>query len=335
VIPGSVAPVHPDAAGRAGDGRPAVTGQLEAPPLPPGHRLRPVLDTALARRGRELRADPPPVAPWPASFFGLDRVAAFAAAAADTQARVLADCARDLLVEAYFVEKLGLGFAAKMLLLADSLEERMAYGLVGGDEAAHVAAVGGHLAGRPEDAVTAAAGDPFLALLARAIAEGGRADLSFLVQVVLEGWGIEHYRALAAACLDPALGRTLAGLARDEALHHGTGLALLGPGGLSPRDLRAVEAVVVPLLELVQAGPRRVVARLAAAVGPLARHERARVFAELHTEARSGRALTLLKGLLSRDRALAGRLERRGLFRPLSAEQCAAAGIPREREDRS
>jgi hypothetical protein len=319
-----------------------LTGQLEAPPLPPGHRLRPVLDSALARRGRERRTDAPPAAPWPAGFFGLDRVTAFAAAAPDAQHRVLAACARDLLIEAYFVEKLGLGFAAKMLLLADTVDERMAYALVGGDEAAHVAAVAGHLLEHPEGAPGerpgghgAAARDPFLSLLARAIAEGGRGDLSFLVQVVLEGWGIEHYRALAAGCADAALGRTLAGLARDEALHHGTGLALLGQGGLAPRDRRAVEAVVAPLLGLVQAGPQRVVARLVAAVGPLARRERVRAFAELDCEARSGRQLVLLKGFLSRDRELAARLDRRGLFAPLSAERCAAAGGPGDAEDRT
>ena len=299
-----------------------VDDQLEAPPLPSSHRLRPIVATALARDGH-VPAQPVTAAPWPADHFGLDKVTVYLAATPACRQRLLASCAADVLTEAFFIEKLGIGFAAKMTLLSRTSDERTAYALLGADEARHMAAVAAHLDGRP-DAAGIAPDDPFLTLLARAIDAGRRPTLAFLVQVVLEGWGVVHYRRLARAAVDPALRATLARLVKDEALHHGSGLAVLGRDGLAPADRRAAEAVVVPLLSMVQAGPQRTVARLDEILGPLGRSARVRAFAELDTERRAGDQLTLLRGFLERAPQLAARLERLRLFEPLSPTQCAA-----------
>ena len=298
-----------------------VDGQLEAPPLPMAHRLRPIVATALARDGHA----PTPsaaAAPWPASHFGLDKVTVYLAATPARRRRMLAGCAADVLTEAFFVEKLGIGFAAKMALLSQTSDERTVYALLGADEARHMAAVAAHLGERPDAAGTAPE-DPFLTLLARAIDTGRRTTLAFLVQVVLEGWGIVHYCRLSRGAVDPALRATLAGIVKDEALHHGGGLAVLGRDGLSPADRRAAEAAVVPLLAMIRVGPQRVVARLDETLGPLGRRERTQVFAELDTERRTGEQLAVLRGFLGRAPALVARLERLGLFLPLSPAQCA------------
>lgn len=299
-----------------------VDGQLEAPPLPSRHRLRPIVAAALARDGH-VPVQPATAAPWPAGHFGLDKVTVYLAATPAGRRRLLASCAADILTEAFFIEKLGIGFAAKMALLSRTSDERTAYALLGADEARHMAAVAAHLGRRP-DAAGIAPDDPFLTLLARAIDTGRRPTLAFLVQIVLEGWGVVHYRRLTRAAVDPALRATLASIVKDEALHHGGGLAALGRDGLAPADRRAAEAVLVPLLSMVRAGPQRVVARLDETLGPLGRSARARAFAELETERRTGDQLNLLRGFLERAPALAARLERLGLFAPLSPTQCAA-----------
>lgn len=298
-----------------------VDGQLEAPPLPPAHRLHPIVATALARDGHAPGRTAGTM-PWPASHFGLDRVTVYRVATPARQRYLLAGCARDVLTEAYFVEKLGIGFAAKMALLSTTSDERTAYALLGADEARHMAAVAAHLGGHPEAAI--GQDDPFLHLLARAIDAGRPATLAFVVQVVLEGWGVVHYRRLSRDTVDPALRATLGGIVKDEALHHGGGLAVLGRDGLSPADQREVAAVVAPLLSMIRIGAQRVVARLDEAVGPLTRHERAQAFAELDTERRAGEQLAVLRGFLGRSPALVRRLERLGLFVPLSPQQCAA-----------
>ena len=78
---------------------------------------------------------------WKAEFFGLDQVTAFTTAAPATQRAVVTGCSRAILEEAYFIEKAGVGFAAKMTLLAQDMDERNLYALFAGEEAAHPAAV--------------------------------------------------------------------------------------------------------------------------------------------------------------------------------------------------
>ena len=306
-----------------------VEHQLEAPPLERDQRLSRIVGIGLVRDGY-APVPPSGPAPWPASHFGLDEVTVFCEASPARQREALAGCAVDVLTEAFFVEKLGIGFAAKMTLLSSTSDERSAYALLGADEARHMAAIAAHLGARP-DAGGVAPDDPFLTLLARVIDRGRLAPLSFLVQVVLEGWGVVHYRKLARHSRDPALRQTLSGIVKDEALHHGGGLAIVGRIGMSSADRRTAELALAQLLSMIQTGPQRIVSRLDATVGPLGRRQCTRAFAELDTERRTGEQLQLLRGFISRAPDLEARLERRGLFTPLSAAQCAAVANDQSR----
>ena len=55
---------------------------------------------------------------WPAKHFNLDRVTIFRDASEEEREQILEGCCRDLLEEAYWIEKLGMYFAAKMSLMA-------------------------------------------------------------------------------------------------------------------------------------------------------------------------------------------------------------------------
>ncbi len=283
--------------------------------------MRAILDTALRRRGMPHLAPSGSDAPWDASYFGLDRVAVFRQAPAETRRRILAGCAEDVLREAVGVERLGLTFAARMVLLAETTEARMTYSLFGADEAMHLAAIGRYLASPEADTPPR---DPFLCLLTEAINEGPRLGLAFVVQVVLEGWGLVHYGTLSRECRSPDVAATFAGILRDEALHHGAGRAVLRRDDLPALDHAWTVEVLVRLLEMVQAGPQRVVDRLTAATGPLSRGELARVFEELHAEADAGRTLDLLRNLMRLAPAVVTALDRYAAFAPFSPERCAA-----------
>ena len=85
----------------------------------------PVQTLVAKRLPPRLRAEPAPLADvWPAAHFGLHRATAFTGSSAEVQAAVLADCARGTLLEAYFIEKAGVSYAAKMTLLAETSDER-------------------------------------------------------------------------------------------------------------------------------------------------------------------------------------------------------------------
>ena len=120
-----------------------VRAGLEMRPLEESHPVRRTVRAAIRRRrgvddagGREGHAH------WGAGYYGLDRVRLFAGAREAQRRAILEACGRALLEEAFFIEKCGIGYAAKMVLLAETSCERQLYGLIAGDEAAHLAAIG-------------------------------------------------------------------------------------------------------------------------------------------------------------------------------------------------
>jgi hypothetical protein len=251
---------------------------------------------------------------WPASFFELERLTAFRDASPDTQDAIVRSCGDGILQEALHIETIGLAFSSRMVLLADTVEERSLHALFAAEEAAHLAGLSRFGARRPTE-------NPFLALLAELVAAGDRPSLVLVVQVVLEGWGLDHYRKLARASTDVALSEVLDGIVRDEARHHGSGLLTAPRLGSTDASIE----VLTRFLGMVQAGPQSVVGAVEAHAGPFSRSERVRAFTELDTETHAGGRLALVRELLQRAGAerVVTALDARGCFRPLTAEEVA------------
>lgn len=285
--------------------------------LDAGHGLRPLLGAADLKAGVECGRAAAPGAAWSASYFGLDRAGAYRALSPRRRDEALRRLAAGLLSESAHIERVGLAFAAKMILLSRSEEERRLYALFAADESRHLAEISRFLPQRPESARE----NPFLVLLGNIVEEGGKPGLTRLIQVVLEGWGLTHYGSLARSCRDEALRRTLRRVLKDEALHHGAGVVLSKQEGLSPAERRAVRGWLLRLCALAQAGPRTVVD----ALGPLSRRRREEAFADLSCETHAAERLALLRGLIAScgESALVDELEHAGAFRPLGPAACA------------
>ncbi|HVJ92716.1 MAG TPA: ferritin-like domain-containing protein [Labilithrix sp.] len=293
---------------------------MDLPSLPAGHKLRPVLRAALGTSANLA----PSVAShqhWDAAYFGLDRTHIFQDASEEDRARILDAAGRALLEEAYFIEKSGVAFAAKMVLLSETTEERLLYALFAADEASHFSAVRRFLVREPE----APEANPFLSLLSGVIENGNRATLQFVIQVVLEGWGLEHYRSLRNACASEALRPILDGILADEAAHHGSGRVLFDGADVDAATKQAILDVLRPLLRMVQAGPQTVVAAVEGVLGHLSRAQRVRLLEELDGEAHSLTRLTQLRSLMRGERArdIVEALDAQNAFVPLSYEDCA------------
>lgn len=294
------------------------------PGLPRGHKLERVLAATLKDRlpgGLPVPPASEPGALWPAAHFGLDRTALFRDAAPDAREAMLARCSRDLLVEALYIEKAGVGYAARMAVEARSLEERAMFGLFAAEEATHLC----RLAGWIDPARHTATDDAFLAMLAELIEGHDRAVLLFVVQVVLEGWGISHYRSLGQACLDRRLGAAFEAFLADEARHHGSGRILFDEEPLTAASRAALIEVMVRFLGMVQVGPQRVVAAVEAVGGPLARARKVELFRELETEHVSRAKLEGLRALMRGPSSdpLVAELDRLGCFVPRPPGECA------------
>ena len=258
---------------------------------------------------------------WNAEHFSLERVQIFQDATEEEQQGILAIANRALLEEAYFIEQAGVGYMAKMVLMAETQEERMLYGLFAADEAQHLAQIRQFLPDAPQ-----ATHDPFLQLLAELVESDDRAVMLFVLQVVLEGWGLSHYRSLAGDCQQPLLQQCLKGFIDAESRHHGAGLALFQRSHLSPSQQNLIQDVLRQFLQMIQVGPQRVLSAIAQVKGHLSQVQKVQILTELDTLAHSGTRLKTLHHLMQtpQTHGLIGILEQEGYFLPWSAADAAA-----------
>ena len=257
---------------------------------------------------------------WAPEFFGLHKVRFFQDADEHLQRKILDGCARTMLNEAYFIEKSGLAYCAKMILLADSAQVEQVYGLIAADEASHLQWVRPFVAeadrGQPEGEL--------LRFLGELIGRCDQNTLAYLVQVILEGWGLHHYKALADACQSAAPQEVFRSIQRDEAMHHHTGEVVFDPN--TSRQSELIEDGLRRYTEMVRVGPQALVSVLDHELGGLNKKEKVTAFSELETEVNSAGKLRLLKSLIAgpgRERYLA-KLEEKGAFTPYSPEVCAS-----------
>lgn len=319
--------------------------RLFAPDLPEGHGVYPVLESALGRGGarrmralpgaRRMRALPgarrmralPDGLPafWSESFFGLDRVAIYRDSDEESRQQILIGCSGSILAETFYIEKCGMYFASKMCLLAESTQERMLYSLFAADEAVHFNWISGFATA---ESVREFENNPFIRLIDEVLEKEDRTTLSYIVQVILEGWGISHYHSLAANCLDPELAGVLENIIRDEARHHAGGLALFNDRRHGAEKLKRLADLLARLMSMVQAGPQMVVSQIERVRGHLSRAQKTRIFSELDCEAVTMSRIKTLKSLIRRAADSGGildELERMGSFRAFTASECAAA----------
>lgn len=258
---------------------------------------------------------------WDAAHFNLDRVQIFQEATEEERQQIVAIASRALLEEAYFIEQAGVGYMAKMVLMAETQEERMLYGLFAADETQHLAQIRQFLPDAPQ-----ATRDPFLQLLAELVESEDRAVMLFVLQVVLEGWGLSHYRSLASDCQQPALQQCLRGFIDAESRHHGAGLVLFQRSQLSSVQQQVIHDVLRQFLRMIQVGPQRVLSAIAQVKGHLSQAQKVQVLTELDTLTHSGTRLKTLHHLMQapQTHGLIATLEQEEYFHPLPAEVCAA-----------
>jgi len=281
----------------------------------------PLVLASLERRNNKDAIAPLKDPVWNERYFGLENVSIFKEASESTKRDVLWKTTLSILAEASFIEQLGLTFNAKMILLADNLEERMLYSLFAADEAQHLFWVSSHM----PDPGSQDTQKPFFRLLSSIIEDGSKASLTCLIQVLLEGWGINHYLSIAQDCQNDRLKTYLQKILKDESLHHGSGLMLWNQLSLNAQEEEFTIEMLARLFEMVQTGPQMIVTNIEQSFGHLSFSQKATVFEELKCEEQSNNRIALLKSLLVQNHPnkLLSKLDERGIFRAYSAAECA------------
>jgi rubrerythrin len=195
---------------------------------------------------------------WEASTYGLDRLDLFQNVPLEIQSAILSRLSQLRLEEAYHIEKAGIAFGAKMILESQTFEERKLYAHFAAEESEHLAMIESYLDHITEDHLT----NSFLLYLSDLIKNAPKEVLVFMIQVVLEGWGLEHYTELAKTCNDPSLQKTLKKIVQDEAGHHGAGMILFKESQLSAQQTQMITQALRVFLNMVRVGPYSLITTL-------------------------------------------------------------------------
>lgn len=257
---------------------------------------------------------------WNATFFSLDRVKYFQEATPEQQQEILTIANRDILEEIYWVEQAGVGYMAKMVTLSDTFEERLLYGLFAADEATHLGAISDFFRHPP-----VFADDAFLGYLSSLLESSDKLLLITLMQVVLEGWGMSHYRSLANNCQDISLKKVLQNFLESESRHHALGVTQLRSyDRYSQESLKSIHAALTYFLYMVQVGPQRLLKAIEQGLGYLSIKDKIKILEELQTELSSNTRLKLLQSLMigTVPTSILQSLEEQGSFNAYSATQC-------------
>jgi hypothetical protein len=196
----------------------------------------------------------------------------------------------------------------------------MLYALFSADEVTHLAQISAFLP-NPELVST---NNPFLQLLADVAETSSKSVLIFVLQVILEGWGLTHYRNLSKNCQHPQLKAILQSFLDDESRHHATGVRLCEQISLNESHNTIVE-ILASFLQMVQVGPQGVVKAVELVKGSLSRQQKITIFEQLGALTHSSSRLNLLRSLItnSQTHTILQELDARHCFTPWIPERCA------------
>jgi hypothetical protein len=275
--------------------------------------IQSLLKKKLATSLSENRAPMKDTKYWSAESFGLDKVSLFNKLEYPQQDSVLAFASTMRLEEAYHIEYAGMSYAAKMSLLAQSVEEQRLYSIFAAEEAKHFSYITQFFSLK-----NSSPAKPFVLFLNDTIARGNRMPLIFIVQVLLEGWGLDHYQQMTGHCLDNTLKGYLSEIVADEASHHGSGVLLFDESKLDSNDFEFIIKVMTHFLNDVRVGPSGLMDCLFKVTGLISKEDQQLCYRELGAFDETSRKLNLLKKMMLKVNAnkTVSALEQRDLFTP-------------------
>jgi rubrerythrin len=195
------------------------------------------------------------VPPWGETFYHLDK-SSFWQKLGDVEKNIiLKKLSSQILQEAFFIESAGMAYAAKMNLLARTKEERQFYCFVAEEEAKHLMMIE-ELSefDQSPDAVPS-----FAELIGKIIDDTSFPSSLLLIQILLEGWGLNYYKSLDKESSSEAVSRVFKAIIKDEIRHHSAGVVLFSSyHTLQEIVVKEFHSYLISLLEMVRIGPLRV-----------------------------------------------------------------------------
>ena len=153
------------------------------------------------------------------------------------------------------------------------------------------------------------------------IERGDRNSLVFVIQVILEGWGITHYKRMLDGSTCSRFQDVLQAILNDEARHHGSGIVLCRTRKMSTKSRKYTTDSMKGFLDMVRLGPQTVLGKLDQILG-LTRQQKIKVYHELNGHDDTHNKLKILKDLMGQDgyEEIQSDLEEKGYYCPYAPE---------------
>lgn len=192
---------------------------------------------------------------WSPEFFHIEKSKYFNALNSYERDEVLANCAALILNEAIAIEHAGIYFGHKMALLAKTEQERHYYTHLALEELNHLNLL------RSQGAECDFSNKPSMGQgLTSLIEQEKRLPLILLIQIVLEGWGINYFNGLVDFTTNQDIKNIFREILSDEYKHHAGGLVLFK----SEKSILTVvdKANLQMLIDELKLGPSNIAAIL-------------------------------------------------------------------------
>lgn len=214
---------------------------------------KPIIQNLLAKKVQDLpkKTNQDVLYYWEANDYALNDSIAFSNLSAEAREKILTLLSQQRLEEAFHIEKSGIAFGAKMIAESSTYEERKLYAHFVGEESEHLSMIETYLSKVSDDIDS----NEFLKYLGNLIETASKPVLTFIIQVILEGWGIDHYSKMAKACLSEDLRNTLNKIVQDEAGHHGSGVMLFEEKELTSEEMNIIIESFCDFLDMIRIGP--------------------------------------------------------------------------------
>jgi hypothetical protein len=290
--------------------------------LDPGHKLVPLLESVLASRGVNRNAATPMPFYWDASFYGLQNVTWYSELSASRQESVLAELSRGFLREACFIERFGFDYTSKLMLLSETIEEKSTFALMASDEARHLNGMLPFLDFEPGNSYTR---EPLVMLLADILRSDDRQGLIFLLQALLEGYGLFHYSHLMHGCNNAELQAAIGRILKDEGFHHASGVSMLDEKEMTPLTREFLYDMIAQLVAIIQQN-NGVLTALEQELGGLTRAQKKSVLEQIDYDHRMAARMAKTRDLICEHAPadLVATFERKQIFRPMTSDDLVA-----------
>jgi rubrerythrin len=159
---------------------------------------------------------------WGEKFYTLDKSTAWKVLEDQVKNSILISLGKKILQEAYYIESAGMAYSGKMILTSRTKQERQFYCFVAEEEARHLRLLEtlGEFKTGPLEVPS------FAALIGEIIQESSRMSHFLLIQVLLEGWGLDYYKELSQKAQHENVARAFKQILKDEIRHHSAGVIL-------------------------------------------------------------------------------------------------------------